>query len=412
MHMGKPYRGMMAYNYLLITEEYLPNPDASGVCASNLAREMLQRGHEVTIICRRKYYLPRIETIEGIDVYGVYRSPLLDKSNKGFLPKILRRLNFILHIPLYPIKSLRFLVRMIQKTDTILKHESIDCVIAFNHPLESCLTEAVLKRKYPDIHFCVYDVDSFSNKIGDRIIPYAIQQKLFWRWEKWVLGKVDQIVVMKNHTSHYQNKKYKPYFQKIDYANFPTLVLNNIGVSRRDSKKILCIHLGTLSKVYRNPVRICEVFSCLKNYSLHFYGNTDDKEILDRYEGASQGSIAYKGIISFENGQKLLSEADVLISIGNAKSEMVPSKIFEYISYGKPIIHFYSFPEDPVISYLRHYPLALLVNEQEPVESIAQTVFAFVETNIGKSVTKSEILENFSMNTPGFSIDLIESRLN
>lgn len=411
MHMGKPLRGTMAHNYLLLTEEYLPNPDASGVCAHNLAKEIVHRGNTVTILCRRKYHLPKVETIEGIDVYGIYRTALLDKNNRSLLPRLFRRLSFILHLPLYPIKSLSYLVRMIQQSKRIIKQESIDCVIALNHPMESCLTEAVLKRKYKDIHFCVYDVDSFSNKIGDRLIPYSIQQKLFWRWERWVLAQVDQMIIMDNHAKHYQGDRYIQYSQKFDYANFPTLVIENYKNPKQDDVNTLCIHLGTLSKVYRNPEKVCETFLRLRNYALHFYGNTDDKELLERFAGTSQGTITLHGPVSFERGQQLLQEADVLISIGNAKSEMVPSKIFEYISYGKPILHFYSFLEDPVISYLKHYPLALLVNEQESIESISQEISSFIEVNRGRRVKKSEILEKYQKNTPEFSLDLIERRL-
>jgi hypothetical protein len=99
---------------MLLTEEYLPNPDASGVCAHNLAKEIVHRGNTVTILCRRKYHLPKVETIEGVDVYGIYRTALLDKNNRSLLPRLFRRLSFILHLPLYPIKSLSYLVRMIQ----------------------------------------------------------------------------------------------------------------------------------------------------------------------------------------------------------------------------------------------------------------------------------------------------------
>lgn len=402
----------MVSKFLIITEEFLPNPDASGVCAYNLAKVMIQRGHSVEVICRRDYRHPRVENVGFLKTYGIYRSRLLDKKNQEFFPRLFRRINFVLHLPIYPVKSIGFLIRMIRTTDSVLQKDSFDCVLAFNHPLEACITEAVLKHKYYSIHFSIFDVDSFSNKIGDRLIPSTIQQKLFWRWEKFILSSIDQIIVMENHERHYHANKYLSYKEKIEISNFPNLTLDrDIGLNKND-KEILCVHLGTLNSIYRNPKRICDIFLELNNYSLQFYGNTDDLEVLHKYKIASKGRISYNGFVSFEKGQNVLSEANILISIGNAKSEMVPSKIFEYFSYRKPIIHFYSFLDDPVNSYLRKYPLALLINIQDPIDTITKMIRQFIKINCGNIVERSELIRLFPKNTPEYSLNLIEKHLD
>ena len=56
-------------------------------------------------------------------------------------------------------------------------------------------------------------------------------------------------------------------------------------------------------------------------------------------------------------------EADVLINIGSSVDTMVPSKIFEYMATGKPIISFFRHDTEPSIHYLGHYPLTLLIKE-------------------------------------------------
>ena len=48
------------------------------------------------------------------------------------------------------------------------------------------------------------------------------------------------------------------------------------------------------------------------------------------------------GRVSHTVAIQYMSEADFLLNIGNSISSMVPSKIFEYISTGKPIISIYS----------------------------------------------------------------------
>jgi hypothetical protein len=52
-------------------------------------------------------------------------------------------------------------------------------------------------------------------------------------------------------------------------------------------------------------------------------------------------------------------------SIRNSVEFQIPGKIFEYMSTGKPILHFSKFSEDPAITYLKRYPKALIINEWE-----------------------------------------------
>jgi len=50
--------------------------------------------------------------------------------------------------------------------------------------------------------------------------------------------------------------------------------------------------------------------------------------------------------------------SDNLIAVGNNDCNQVPSKIFEYMSFGKPIVYFYS-DDDVNVKILKKYPIAL-----------------------------------------------------
>ena len=113
-------------------------------------------------------------------------------------------------------------------------------------------------------------------------------------------------------------------------------------------------------------------------------------------------------MVSFLQGQESLQNADILISIGNRDSDMVPSKTFEYMSYCKPIIHFYILKEDPVIPTLTQYPNALLLDANESVQTLVEQTKAFLDKYSKISVDPKMIRELFYESTPEFSIDLIE----
>ena len=84
----------------------------------------------------------------------------------------------------------------------------------------------------------------------------------------------------------------------------------------------------------------------------------------------------------------------MLVNIGNSVDNFMPSKIFEYISTGKPIINVYKIPECPTLKYLAEYPLALCVSEEEIRQDLpgcAAKVRTFCLENRGKRVSAEEI---------------------
>lgn len=61
----------------------------------------------------------------------------------------------------------------------------------------------------------------------------------------------------------------------------------------------------------------------------------------------------------------MISSADFLINFGNNNTHMTPCKIFEYMSYGKPIISVSPIKDEPSSRYLEKYPLSLIIKEYE-----------------------------------------------
>lgn len=102
---------------------------------------------------------------------------------------------------------------------------------------------------------------------------------------------------------------------------------------------------------------------------------------------------------------KYLDNADVLLSIGNKESPMAPSKIYEYISTGKPIIHFYTWDKDPCIEPLKKYGNAILINENKDFD--IHLLLNFLDTHDRKVF--DEFVSNFESSTPSYTANLISN---
>ena len=94
-------------------------------------------------------------------------------------------------------------------------------------------------------------------------------------------------------------------------------------------------------------------------------------------------------------------KAHVLINLGNKESAVIPSNIFEYMSYGKPIISTYSIDDEACIPYLNKYPLSLLLDERETdLKKQRKILEEFILDVKGKSVDFKEIKDIFKNNMP------------
>ena len=64
---------------------------------------------------------------------------------------------------------------------------------------------------------------------------------------------------------------------------------------------------------------------------------------------------------------ELESGADILLSLGNAFDNQMPSKLFSYLGTGKPLLHLAVTDTDPPLPYLAKYPLALVLHKKNGV---------------------------------------------
>ena len=78
--------------------------------------------------------------------------------------------------------------------------------------------------------------------------------------------------------------------------------------------------------------------------------------------------IFLHGFLTHEAIMQIYTESDFLLNIGNTNTAMLPSKLFEYMSTGKPIICTYTSKYDTSNEYIIKYPNSILLNENKPID--------------------------------------------
>src|SRR5699024_10828574 len=215
---------------------------------------------------------------------------------------------------------------------------------------------------------------------------------------------------MKSHKVHHKQNKYNPYRDKMECVDIPLLTKDNGSSKKMENKDnyINIVYSDSLNSFSRNTEYACEIFKEIsnENYQVDFYSQGDCEQMLNEYQEKTDGLISRNGYIPHEKMLGKINSASFLLNIGNKNSDMIPSKIFEYMSTGKPIIHFYDNENDSSLPYLKQYSLALLVKQNpEILDFNISKVADFIATNTGKSLSFTDVEKNFKENTPEYTVN-------
>ncbi len=363
---------------VLIAGIYYPEPSPTGRCAHQYV-SLLKDEYIVDVI----YISSNLEKIHGdvVDaerLYGLCHWRLwleywFGAKGKNCSTAILRRvLGFavlwmkgigrIQSVVLFP-NNLRWCYKKAYKT-LLEIHEAnpVDVVFTVNSPFAAHLAGLAFKKKHPEVRWVAYTVDPYyAGYLSGQ--KNGVEGNNAFQAEKRVLSYADANLlseeVYQNSTKLYDSIKEKTY-------PLPYLLLKPRQKEFKETFEDPCVHLVYAGRFYRelrSPKYLLETMLKIKNpeIKLHLYAVSDCEAMIDANVEKSHGRILRHAIVSSSEILKILLQADVLINVENTLPEFKPSKIFEYIAAGKPIVNFYSGDNpDPTLSL---YPECLMIRE-------------------------------------------------
>ncbi len=250
----------------------------------------------------------------------------------------------------YP-KAYRKLLRLHEK-------KKIDVLLTINSPFTAHLAGRKFKNKYPDIRWVTFTIDPYARAADftKRWLFPKLKVNIDAKEEKMLYESADFNFV----TEEVFSTEYKMFNQVLNktialpYLIVPIKEITSHSIFPKN--KINLVYAGRFYKTIRNPEFLLETFLLINNVDiiLHLFVESDCDSLIDSYISRSNGLIIRHQPVGFEKVPEILSQADILISVGNSTSSFKPSKIFEYIATGKPIVHFYQngFQDNVLINYL------------------------------------------------------------
>lgn len=362
---------------LFLTDMFYPNYSANGLCIEKLAREFISKGYKVYVVCFNQNKEKTYEKYKNINIYRssprlFFKLRFIYERNMGsalfnylwILARIFNKIQLIVHFYFYPLASFFSANRYYKLVNNLENKFHFDLVISQYIPIDSVYSALKLKKRYPDINICFYIVDTFTNSWKHK--KYPILKKLSFRWEKQMFKSKSIVYFMNCHKNHHSKPLYKQYSKNIRYLDIPFCNFNiatpKYNFFLQSNSNIKLCFSGNMG-FHEEFIDFCKDITFYnRSHSTVEIWITGKSNSTVQFLLKNFSFIKYSGFIDEEKLNSLMYNVDGFINIGSI-SDMIPSKLFTYFSYGYPIIHIRKQEKDPCYPYLIKYNKYLLYDK-------------------------------------------------
>lgn len=416
-------------NIVCILGLYYPNPSPNGYCVKKIIYE-LKKKYNVTVISQNMENTQSFLNIDGVDVYFLtnWRSLLRNFStfryshSENLINKILfktmltitRIIRGLLAVYKWPTSERWFIKKALNKLNELNEKKEIDILITISLPYEAHICGLEFKKKNKNVKWLTYTLDQFAN--SKTIYKFVIDKKARRQRniisENEVYSNADMNIIMKCRETWFTSLS-KSLEDKYESVSFPLLdpfPIQSKDVFQKDADKIHLLYSGAFYRQIRNPEYLLNLFTLINSERLvlHLFTRGDCDDIIDKYIKVSNGRIIKYNPVSIEDIHNAMQQADILINVGNTVEDTIPSKIYEYISSGKPIVNLFSHN----LSYndiFQQYPLYLaLPQDMSQIAQNKELLLDFCIKNKGIVIDYKEVERLYLDSTPEYVAKIFE----
>lgn len=190
-------------------------------------------------------------------------------------------------------------------------------------------------------------------------------------------------------------------YEKVKFVEHP-MVVDNTKQNSTDNNIVNFVYIGGFNRKSRsikpliNFIKNINKVVPYNNFVFNIYGYGNEIKYLEKANKEIK-NLSYYGPVSSDDAKDKLREANFIFTIGNKDPKLVPSKIFDCISTGNPIIHFMQSENDPYINYLSKYPLSICLD----YKNINSNLFLqFIKEKYNQVISYDYLKTNYKIFTP------------
>ena len=401
---------------LVIGSGMPPYENANGICTQSVIIDMCNRGHTVYYLDWMANGLSVSKESEHLYICGraVSDREPNDPDTQGEVCK--KRIRKIwLEGILFPFSSIGRTKYLCKTAKYICAEFQVEKVVAVYQPFITLFAGLYVKKVFPQITFIPYYLDLISNPYIDLPgVSINRQRKVMKWWEARVNEASDYVIYMDSSREYHKKvNSEKMWYNKIRYLDIPLFNPNKkrMDPNTETKKEIEIVFSGYLGE-HRNIAYFLKVLERLPEYiHLVIAGNVSNSNAasIERFQREYPGRVECVGYISHEDLGSLFQKADCFLNLGVRSCTAIAAKIYEYMSFGKPIIMTFSVDDEPSRAVLKKYPNTFFLDERVEIsERTVQALDDFLENGNRECADLNSLSEVLYKNTPQAFTDLIE----
>lgn len=399
-------------NILIVTHQFIPHQSPRTTRWKLLYDELIKSGFKVTVVTGtfQTNSDSNIRYIGNRKASGIVKN-LRSKSNieqdssyKNYLYKLLKKIyRFFYKFFAWPDYTMFWLYSIwINRKKIDIDY---DLIISVSLPFSSHVAAYIINRDKNKKW--IMDIgDPFSLKNNAFENNRYLYKSLNYYFENKFYEKAHQVVFTHQESANEHKKFFNIPENKVIIGNpissFSQSLFQKSISYNYETKPIKVGYFGVLTKGVRSPNEVLKFFH-KTDFELHWYTNPDSIEMIKQNKIDQKYNKFFDMVTRNEALEKMVDSLHCLLSIGNLNPAQLPSKVIEYISTGKPVLHFVEIQDDPVLKIADQFNNLILINKNSNIADVEKQL-----SNIFTNVNKFDV-EKFNEN---YSAKAVFNKLN
>lgn len=411
---------------LFIVDQYYPESSANTNCLNNIIDVFKRKDFDISVLAHNVKADVNFKIVDNVKIFkfDTYATKLFKKGKsvnyvlESKLKKAIRKvgwgLRFVFKINRPRTENIYIDYINYNKLIKLLKkHESnFDFIVSVSAPFGLQIMASKLHKAYENSKWFPLLLDPF-------VYNYTLNQGLkSVNKRKNIVEKyfelASKIFMQKGIKENNEKQNYNPqYHEKVVDISLPNLIDRTKNSINSNNEKVELTYAGLFYRDIRNPEKMLDVLSTFDGqFKLVLIGNGCEEIVQNKKHLFNKCEINILGRKQKDECNQYLHKSNILVNLSNSIVNQVPSKVFEYIGLGKPIVNFYFTEEDPSLNYFKRYDLCFNLNLNDYTDKDVEDLKIWCLKNKNKQLTFEDATKNLINERADFICEKIYKELS
>lgn len=392
---------------VILVGGYYPTYSPPGICLEKIV-SYLKKSFDITIIAWRRSM--EIEA-DGFDYDGVHVVQVSDWLNERQVRALgckskERFWRFVrVAYSLLRGEGTYYWVRrtMLRELERQRGLGDFDTVLTVGFPITTHLAGKDYAVRYPETTWLTYSTDTYyKSKIGSR---FPVLAKVRSKTELSAYQAADYNFFSREIMNVCQDFLGEDVLAKssiLDYMLFEQSAPGGFDTSFLDKDRINLLYGGGFIEKARSPeyfLSILEKLPADSKITWHVFSSGCYGDVFIDFAKRFSDRLVYHKPVSVSDIRDVMNACDILVNVSNDMDQFFPSKVFDYLSTGKPILNF-TYPNRAKNELFEKHPYYLDIEMFADVDQDVVRVADFCEKNKGLCLSADEVGALYPEYTP------------